>query len=259
MKLKIVAAVMLLALSGCGMHTVDTGHRGIKVSFGKVEGEPLVEDLYFVNPFTTTIEQMDIRTQRWDGKEGSQTKDTQDAIVAFAVNYSLRADTVGVTYKTVGEDWANKLVAPVIMNDLKDEIAKWDAVDLVANRQSATDHVTTAIRKDLHERGVTIEGFYITDITFSPGFAQSIERKVIAAQDALAAQNRTEQIRQQAAQKVISAQAEAQSMQIRGDALVKNPKLVDWEAVQRWDGHLPQYNMGGATPFIQMPSAESRK
>lgn len=254
---RIVAAFALLfALSGCGVHTVDTGHRGIKVSFGQVEGDPLVEGLYFVNPFTTSIEQMDIRTQRWDGKELAQTKDTQDVKIDFAANYSLRSDTVGITYKTVGTDWANIRVAPVIMNDLKDEIAKWDAVDLIANRQSATDHVMAAIKRDLTERGVTVEGFYITDITFSPGFAQSIERKVIAAQDALAAENRTRQVQQTANQKVIAMTAEAQSMKIRADALSQNPRLVEWEAVQKWNGVLPVYSMGGATPFIQMPSGK---
>ena len=233
---------------------MDTGHRGVKVSFGQVEGEPLTEGLYFVNPFSTSIEQMDIRTLRSDSKEGANTKDVQIAYINFSLNYSLQPENVGTTFKTVGVDWARILVHPVVQQDLKDEIAKWDAVDLVANRQQASDHVQFAITKDLGAKGIKVSGFFITNITFSSSFESSIERKVVAAQDALAAQNKTEQIKQEANQRLIQATAEAQSMKIRADALSQNPKLVEWEAVQKWDGHLPQYSLGSSTPFIQLPS-----
>jgi regulator of protease activity HflC (stomatin/prohibitin superfamily) len=80
-----------------------------------------------------------------------------------------------------------------------------------------------------------------------------VEAKVIAQQRAQEAQNRTEQTKQEAQQKVITATAEAQSMKIRADALSQNPKLVSWEAVQKWDGKLP-VNMYGqaAIPFIDV-------
>ena len=55
---------------------------------------------------------------------------------------------------------------------------------------------------------------------------------------------------------VLAAEAEAKSMQIRAEALEKNAKLVEWEAVQKWDGKLPVYSMGGAVPFIQMPGGK---
>lgn len=257
MKLKITAvALIVLALSGCGVHTVATGHRGIKVSFGQVEGEPLTEGLYWVNAFTTTIEQMDIRTLRWDGKEGTHTKDVQSATIAFTLNYALRPETVATTFKTVGEDWANVLVAPVVLQDLKDEVAKWDAVDIVANRQTASDHIQAAVTNDLGKRGINVSGFFLTDVVFSTGFEQSIERKVIAAQDALAAQNKTEQVKQEQAQQMLRAHTQADSMKIQADALVNNPKLVEWEAVRKWNGVLPQYMMGGSVPFIGMPGGQ---
>ena len=79
------AAIVLVALvlSGCGVHTVDTGHRGVKVRFGQVEGEALTEGLYFVDPFTTSIIEIDTRTQRWDDKTDAYTKDVQVSHIAF--------------------------------------------------------------------------------------------------------------------------------------------------------------------------------
>jgi hypothetical protein len=40
-------------------------------------------------------------------------------------------------------------------------------------------------------------------------------------------------------------------MTIRAQALEKNAKLVEYEAVQKWDGKLPHIT-GGVTPFINV-------
>jgi prohibitin 2 len=240
-------------LGGCGVHTVDTGHRGIKTSFGQVEGPPLVEGLYFVNPFTTSIHPMDVRVQRWDGKTEAYTRDVQEASVEFTLNYKLRPEAAAEIYRTVGADWANKLVGQQVYQHLKNVIGQWDAVDLISNRQKANDNAQASIVAALGEANIDVTSFSITNFEFSRAFNEAVEAKVIAQQRAQEAQNRTEQIKQEAQQKVITATAEAQSMKIRADALTQNPKLVSWEAVQKWDGKLP-VNMYGqaAIPFIDV-------
>ena len=35
-------------------------------------------------------------------------------------------------------------------------------------------------------------------------------------------------------------------------ALTQNKALVEYEAVKKWDGKLPEYMMGGAMPFINL-------
>jgi len=249
----LASCVLVLVLAGCGVHTVDTGHRGIKTSFGQVEGPPLVEGLYFVNPFTTSIHPMDVRVQRWDGKTEAYTRDVQEASVEFTLNYKLRPEAAADVYRTVGPDWANKLVGQQVYQHLKNVIGQWDAVDLISNRQKANDAAQAAIVAALSQSNVDVTGFSITNFEFSRAFNEAVEAKVIAQQRAQEAQNRTEQIKQEAQQKVIAATAEAQSMKIRADALTQNPKLVSWEAVQKWDGKLP-VNMYGqaAIPFIDV-------
>ena len=53
---------------------------------------------------------------------------------------------------------------------------------------------------------------------------------------------------------ILADKATAESIRIRASALEANAKLVEWEAVQKWDGKLPVYQMGGAMPFIQLPA-----
>jgi regulator of protease activity HflC (stomatin/prohibitin superfamily) len=125
-------------------------------------------------------------------------------------------------------------------------------VDLIANRDKAGTAAFDAIRENLGERNVEVSRFEITDISYTHEFENSVELKVIAQQKAIEEQNRTKQIEEQARQKVLSAEAEAKSMQIRAQALEQNAKLVEWEAVQKWNGVLTQYMLGGATPFINL-------
>ena len=87
---------------------------------------------------------------------------------------------------------------------------------------------------------------------YSEVFERAIESKVTAEQEALKAKNKTVQIEEEAKQKLISAEAEAKSMSIRANALTKNKALVDYEAVQKWDGKMPTYMMGNSIPFINV-------
>ena len=42
------------------------------------------------------------------------------------------------------------------------------------------------------------------------------------------------------------------NMSIKAAALESNPKLVNYEAVQKWDGKMPQYMLGNSVPFIDL-------
>lgn len=94
----------------------------------------------------------------------------------------------------------------------------------------------------------------MVEINYSDVFERAIESKVTAEQEALKAKNKTVQVEEEAKQKVIAAQAEAKSMAIRAQALSQNKSLVEYEAVQKWDGKMPQYMMGNTVPFINIGS-----
>src|SRR3954469_22027838 len=85
----LVAAVLLIIVSvaGCGIKVVNTGHRGIETHFGKVVSESLPEGLYFYNPVTSNIVEMDTRIQRQDSETDTYTRDVQQAAIKYTLNY----------------------------------------------------------------------------------------------------------------------------------------------------------------------------
>ncbi len=249
---KILVLLALTSLTGCGFKIVDTGERGVETQFGKVIGDALPEGMQFYNPFTSDVTTLSIKTITSNDKTIGYTKDVQQATIEFSVNYNLNSDSVTTVYRTVGRDWQAKLVTQAVPAIIKNVIGKWEAVELVSNRQKATSEIEQTLITELAKNGVTITRFEITNITYVAEFEKAVESKVVAIQRAAEAENKTKQIEEEAKQKVISAKAEAESMRIRSDALSQNKSLVDYEAVQKWDGKLPQYVMGNSMPFVNL-------
>lgn len=246
------AIAALFALSGCG-EVIDTGNRGIKKSFGELVGEPLPEGLYFYNPFTTDIVEMSVMTRTWNVENTAYTKDVQQAKITFSVNYNLDPAAVMDMFKTVGEDWQTKLVEQAVPAIMKNVIGKYEAVQLVAERNKATTEIEKMLIESLGAQGVIVSRFEITNIDYDDAFEKAVEAKVVAVQNAEAAVNKTKQVQEEAEQTKITATAFAEGMKIKSNALAQNKSLVEYEAVMKWDGKLPQYQLGSAASIIKLP------
>ncbi|MES2855424.1 MAG: prohibitin family protein, partial [Bdellovibrionota bacterium] len=227
-------------------------HEAIETRFGKVVSESMPEGLYFFNPFTSTIIEMDVRESRLEADTMGYTKDVQNVRVVYVVNYMPDATQVHLLYEKIGRDWAQKIIPQVILGKVKEVIGQYEAVKLVSERQLATEAIVDSIRKDLTEKGVVLKNFEIINLDFNDPFENAVEAKVVAIQQAEEAKNKTVRVREEAEQAIISAKAEAESMRIRANALSQNRGLVEYEAVQKWNGKLPDIMAGGTTPFLNL-------
>lgn len=238
---------------------VGVGERGVKVTLGQVSPQSYTEGIHLVTPFISKIKNMDVKTQKTYIQTDLYTKDIQQAKISYVINYNLQPQNAHKMYREVGTGYVDNILMPVVEGTIKDVIGKWNAQDLVANREAATIDILGKLQKHLEPRYINVTGFQITDINYSGGFERAIESKVTAEQEALKAKNRTVQIQEEAKQKIISAEAEAKSMAIRANALTQNKALVEYEAVQKWDGKLPEYMMGNSIPFINIASTTTPK
>jgi len=234
------------------MAIVGVGERGVKVTLGRVSPQSYSEGVHFVTPFISKIKVMNVKTQKVNIATEVYTKDIQQAKISYVINYNLMPQYAHQMYREVGMNYVDNILMPVVEGNIKDVIGRWNAQDLVANRAVATADILVKLQNQLKERYINITSFQIIDINYSEVFEKAIESKVTAEQEALKAKNKTVQVEEEARQKLISAQAEAQSMKIRATALTQNKALVEYEAVQKWDGKLPEYMMGNSIPFINL-------
>jgi len=245
---------LAFTLASCGFKVVDTGQRGVKVRFGKVTGEPLEEGIYFYNPLTTSVKGLSVRETKYEGTTNCYSKDAQIIEVKYTVNIKPDAGEIHNIYKEVGRYWANVLLKQVLEGNIKEVTGKYTAVDLIEKRQEATDELSAKLKIELAQKRISLLSFELNDMDFDNQFEEAVKRKVIAVEQAKEAKNKTVRVQEEATQKIIAAKAEAESMTIRSKALSQNKGLVEYEAVQKWDGHLPQYMMGSSVPFINLKS-----
>lgn len=231
---------------------VGVGERGVKVTLGKTSPESYGEGVHFVTPFISHMHKMDVKTVKSNIETMAQSKDIQQAKIVYVVNYNLKPESAPKMYREVGKDYLNVIISPTVEGIVKDVIGKWNAQDIVANREKVASEILNKLKADLGQKYINVSDFQITEIQYSNAFEQAIENKVTAEQDALKAKNVTIQVQEEARQKLIAAEAEAKSMAIRAQALTQNKALVEYEAVKKWDGKLPEYMLGGSVPFINL-------
>ncbi|MBN2676401.1 MAG: prohibitin family protein, partial [Alphaproteobacteria bacterium] len=224
---------------------------GVKVRFGKIIGIGLTEGLHFKVPFIDRVIKMNVKTQKIQSTMDIYTKDIQQARLTFSINYNLHKNKSHNMYLNVGQNWEDVLLQPLIMKVSKDVIGKWDAVDLIENRDKAGRQILSEMQQAVENIDMTVTGFAIENIDYSDVFEDAIEAKVVASQRANEAENKTRQISEEAKQKLIAAQAEAKAMTIKAQALAQNKSLINYEAVQKWDGKMPTVT-GGSIPFLNL-------
>lgn len=96
--------------------------------------------------------------------------------------------------------------------------------------------------------GITVAACSIIEHDFSDEFDQAIERKLIASQDALTAQNALEKVRYEV--EITKAKGIAEANRIMQESLT--PLLIQRMYIEKWDGKMPQVSGSGVTPMIQV-------
>ena len=247
-----IGSLLVLIALISAVYSISPGYRGVLITLGKVSQHSYINGVSFKWPFVSSMIKMDVRTRKMTDKTSTYTSDIQTADLEYTFTYDLNPENIHILYEKVGLDHEAKAILPSLNDVLKDVIGKWQAQELVANRDKARVDVVAGLQERLDRRFFQNITFQFINIDYSDKFEGAIEDKVIAEQKAQEAVNNTKRIKEEAEQKLISAKAEAEAMEIKSEALSKNKGLTEYEAVQRWDGRLPQYMLGNSVPFVNL-------
>jgi regulator of protease activity HflC (stomatin/prohibitin superfamily) len=91
----------------------------------------------------------------------------------------------------------------------------------------------------------------IREVFYNPQYEESINNKKLAEQEALrlieVTKQKQEQLKQAEIDKNIQiqkAEGESRALQIKGQSISNNPKIIELEWINKWNGELPTYMMG---------------
>ena len=249
--LALLALVVVITVFS-SFYTIKSTERGVLSTFGKISSGVIDDGLHVKIPFIQTIKKVNVQQKKFDGKENSYTRDVQTSEVQYTINYELVRENVNNLIKNVGDDYHNRIVVPFIRSAMKESFGNFAATEIVENRDAVRREIESTLRRTLDSNYFLNIQFQLVDIDFDDDFENAIKEKQVAEQQALKAKNVTIQIEEQAKQTKIRAEADAEAIRIKAKALESNPKLVEYEAVQKWDGKMPQYMMGNSLPLINL-------
>ena len=230
---------------------IDAGHRGIILNLGAVSDKILEEGLHFQIPFVQKIKSIDVRILKKETKAQAASKDLQNISTLIALNYHLNPQKVNELYKNVGMDFEDKVIDPAVQEIVKSITAKYTAAELITLREEVSTGIKTGLDSRLQKYYMIIDDFSIKDFEFSQTFAKAIEAKQEAEQLALKAERDLQRVKIEAEQQIATARAEAETLRLKNVSV--SPLMIQLNAIEKWDGKLPQYMLGnGSVPFINL-------
>jgi len=234
---------------------VGAGQRGILITMGKVEDRILGEGLNFKFPFVQSVKKVDVKTQKEEVGVSAASKDLQTVTSKVALNFHLEATQVNQLWQKIGKEYKERIIDPAVQEAVKSATAKYTAEELITKRSEVKDTVKLLLAERLKVEYIAVDEFSIVDFDFSPRFNKAIEDKVTAEQNALAAKNKLEQVKYEAEQRITTAKGEAEAIRIQALAIQSQggAEYVNLKAVEKWNGVLPSYMMGGqSVPFVNI-------
>ena len=253
----IVVALALLVASDvwpAGLGRVQPGARGVVLRFGAPTGALEPEGLYYVWPLAERVVQVNtqVNTVRLDRAQGT-SRDLEQVYVDLAVSFHVIPAGAVEVYRKFRADYAERVVYPAVADALKATVARYQAAELIADRESVQRALSAELGARLQRFGLGLDAVSTERFNFSFAYAQAAQAKVVAVQRSLQAKQDLQRVSFESQQNVIRAQSEAKALELQRklptrDVLRLRELELERHAIDKWDGHLPQTAAG--VPFF---------
>lgn len=245
------AAAAALAILLSILSIVPAGYSGVRVTAGKVNDAVLTAGPHLKLPIIQKIVNIDNRIQRTDVTGNAASKDLQNVSSNVSVNYRVDASQSANLYSNIGAGWDETIVRPAVQESLKAVMAQFTAEELITKRQETSVQIAEIISKKIEPYGLSVSAVNILSMDFSAEFNAAIEAKQTAQQNALKAEQDLARIEVEAQQKVVQAQADADSNRIRSESITD--QILISEFLEKWDGKMPAV-VGGDNQILDISS-----
>jgi len=235
---KMVVAFGGLAFAAYGVSqsiiTVQPGHIGLVYNRigGLDEHKVCHEGLNFIIPWFQRPIIYNVRTRPQLVNSQSGSKDLQMVQISLRVLVRPDADRLHYIYRTLGQDYDERVLPSIVNEITKAVIAQFNASELLTKR----DFVSRQIRENLLRRAadfrIVVEDVSITHLSFSKEYTNAVEAKQVAQQDAERAKYVVEKALQEKRKIIIKAEGEAKSAELIGKAIQNNPAFIQLRRIE---------------------------
>lgn len=259
--MRTLALGVLVAFFTIACGQVGPGERATFTTWGKLEQKCYPPGLYFYNPISTDMDELDVRVQRYEVKKaGAASRDLQEIHADVVVNFSIDGEKCYELVQQVGWDFKHRVIDPGIQEVLKASTAHFPIEKVIQERAQLKEEILKGLRGRLAQYFITVQDVALTNFDFSPAFVKAVEDKQIQEQNVTRKEYEKQQAEKEAQKTIALAHGDAQAILLKANAQAQgnravreslSKELIEFTAIQTWDGKLPQVS-GGAVPFINL-------
>lgn len=255
------------------IHSVDYGNVGIIRTFGAISTIRTEAGFTLIAPWQN-FEQENVQTQsllspdscyegRYANCYSTFSIDNNDVFIVGVLNFHIDSKNVRALRVNIGPNYREKIVLPRINQVLKDETVKYKAVNVTPNREKIRSAVRERLTEELAIDGIAVEDFLLQNVDFRDELKASIEKKVIADQDAEAAERQVAVSEAQAKQVKATAQGAADKLRVEAQGQADanklineslTPLLIQFQTIQKLSDKISVIMLPSNNNIISLPS-----
>lgn len=266
MKSILTGLLMGLLLTSCTI--VGPGERGVRYNFGSVSEEALNPGTHVWMPYFFGAQSIDVTITALEMVTSSGTKDQQEVTTSVVVNVQVNPEKVVEVIKRFGSvDGLASAIRPMVHESISAKVSKYSAEEILTKREQLKKDIEDELKNSFTKYPLLIHDVSIRNLEYSKEYAQAIEQKQIAEQKAKQAEYDTQKITQEAKSAVAHAEGQAKATVLKAEAEAKANRLkqatitkdlIQYEAVQKWNGELPQVNGSGVMPMLNLGGSSTK-
>jgi regulator of protease activity HflC (stomatin/prohibitin superfamily) len=280
----LAAIVLVAAVTFSKLQVINPGHVGVSVqrcrsgaSGTGVRPDPIPAGYYWRDLFCETVVEYPTSLQTIiltkSPTEGSPNDDSitvnssegMPINVDTSLSFTLDGSKVPALYTKYRNDLdhiKHTFIRQTIREALQATYSRYTAEQLYSDRRESSRAETQAFLADrLAGDGFVVTQFTINETRVPHNVVEAINAKVAMIQESQKADAEVKKIEALAKQAVARAEGEARAKRAMADAEAYynktvaaslTPSFVQWEAIKKWNGTLPQMTGSGAVPFIPL-------
>jgi len=223
-----VLAVLVCVLSS--LRSVPAGHLGLVTTFGSPSPNLRTPGMHVCSPFAG-IEAFSVKTTRYEQSHDVPTKEGLLVELNVALLFHVSPEKIYEIYTTLGEDYVQVLIAPLLASEVRGITSQNDAKALYnSGRELLQDNLTSAMEDALRPRGIVLEKVLLRGVGLPAQLKQSIEAKAKAEQEAEQMKFVLMKEQQEAERKSIEAKGIAEFQRIVTEGIT--PSLLQWKGIE---------------------------
>ncbi len=209
---------------------IPAGHVGVIDFFGMVSDNTLRPGINLVNPLANIVK-FDARTQELKEVMDVPSKEGLNVQLEISLLYSLNVENANKIYKSVGEDYVEKILIPQFRSVVRGVTASYDARALyTAERTVLAKMIETDLTNLVKPRGINVEAAPLRRILLPAGLTASIEEKLKSEQESQRMQFILQRETQEAERKRIEAKGIADFQDIVSKGI--SDQLLKWKGIE---------------------------